>query len=338
MGVLEGARVAEHLAHGAVRAAERRDQVRQEIAAARADVAVRQPQAVVVPREPIDGAQLLGQVRTALNHFACWPSEHALTASVLFAAQAHGRDDKQMPIWQYAPHMLLTSEHGGSGKSWMGRLISQLCPSPEVLVEPTKASLVQMFAERKTIVLTEADVLLAGSRNRGMVGLINAAYEPDRSCTRMRSKQAERVPLFGSVLLDGLDTLIKSSGCDLRTLVSRCLVLRIRRAPDGYIAPRYDRTARAVFRRGSDLLGAWMAQQVQDGIADVVPQLPTGIGCRPAALWEPLMSVADAAGGPWPDLAREACMGLETAAAVQEDQDADTEYRAALDAWAQEDL
>ena len=164
MGVLKAARAAEHLAVGAARAEERLRQARNtserlsqmeaaRLAGGRGTVAVRQPQTVVVPREPINGAGLLGDVRTALDHMALWPSPAALVTATLFAAQAHGRDSNRMPIWQYAPQMLLTSEEGGSGKSWMGRLISQLCPDGETLIEPTKASLIQAISERKTITL-----------------------------------------------------------------------------------------------------------------------------------------------------------------------------------------
>jgi hypothetical protein len=37
---------------------------------------------------------------------------------------------------------------------------------------------------------------------------------------------------------------------------------------------------------------------------------PSGMGNRPATLWEPLLAVADAAGGRWLEAAREACEEL----------------------------
>ena len=120
---LEGARVAEHLARGAIRAAERTAQARQQIEVARGTVACTQPQTVVIPRRVIDGAKLLTDTCTALNHFAVWPNEATLVTAVLWAAHAHGKDDKtHLPIWQYSPRLFFTSKEGGSGKSWMGRL------------------------------------------------------------------------------------------------------------------------------------------------------------------------------------------------------------------------
>ena len=202
-GAVEAGRIAEHMAVGTARAASRLEQARARntsdrltayetarLAGGRGTVAVRQPQTVVVPREPIDGAQLLRDIYTALDHFAMWPSEAALVTAALWVAQAHAKDEKTgLPIWQYAPRLFLTSEEGGSGKSWMGRLISKLSPDGETLIEPTQASLIQMISERKTVTITEADVLFgAGGRNRGIVGVLNAGYEPDRFHTRMRGR------------------------------------------------------------------------------------------------------------------------------------------------------
>jgi hypothetical protein len=42
----------------------------------------------------------------------------------------------------------------------------------------------------------------------------------------------------------------------------------------------------------------------------VYPEMPTGIEDRAADVWEPLLAVADAAGGKWPDRARVAAVAL----------------------------
>ena len=64
------------------------------------------------------------------------------------------------------------------------------------------------------------------------------------------------MPLFGPAIIDGLESLIKSTGPDLKTLVSRCIVLKVRRGPEGYRPPRFDKTARAVFQRGAEKLAS----------------------------------------------------------------------------------
>ena len=119
----------------------------------------------------------------------------------------------------------------------------------------------------------------------------------------------------------------------MKTLVSRCIIVQVKRAPDGYRAPRFDNQALAVFQLGNEKLAQWMGQQVRDGIGDVVPEVPEGLGNRPASLWEPLFAVADAAGGDWPRRARQACADLESPD-LNEDDEKEAGYRAALSAWA----
>ncbi|WP_344278645.1 DUF3631 domain-containing protein [Actinomadura napierensis] len=45
-------------------------------------------------------------------------------------------------------------------------------------------------------------------------------------------------------------------------------------------------------------------------LGDAWPEMPPGITDRPADVWEPLLAIADAAGGDWPERAREACVYL----------------------------
>lgn len=299
-------------------------------------VAVREPGSVVIQREQIDGNALLNGVYTALGHFAVWPSEAAHVTAVLWAAHAHGKDEKTgIPIWQYSPHLFFTSTEGGSGKSLMGRLVAKLSPNGKMLVESTKASLVRLIAKQATVVVTELDVLVGnGGRNKWFTGIANASYERDQATYRIDHGKELEIPLMCPMILDGLDTVITSTGTEMRTLMSRCIIVRVKRAPAGYRAPRFDDTARAVFARGGEKLSMWMAQQVREGIADYVPEVPEGLGNRPASLWEPLFAAADAAGGEWPERARQACADLELAAEVNEDDEEEAAYQATLAAWA----
>ena len=291
-----------------------------------AQVAVREPSAVAyaAPEQAIDGAVVLRAIRVCLGYFAIWPSDEALNAATLYVAAAHARSLREiggaawlLPVWQYMPRFFLTSEEGGSGKSWMGRLMLSLCPNGKSLVEPTKASLIQLISEMATVSITELDMLLStGGRNKGIVAVANAGYEPEHLHSRMASRKAQQVPLFGPMILDGLDSLIKSTGTELRTLFSRCIIVHAKRAPAGYRPPRFDNAARAQFKQVRELAAQWMNQAVQAGIGECVPELPDGVGNRAAALWEPLCSVADWAGGEWPDLARRACERLESSTGI----------------------
>jgi hypothetical protein len=290
-------------------------------------MAVRQPD--------VSGDEVLRAIRICLGYMAHWPSDDALTAAALWVAQSHARNPDGAPAWAYAPRFMLLSREGGSGKSWMARLMAKLAPEGRMLVEATKAALIQQIAEHRTVVVDETDILFgSGNRNAGIRAIVNAGYEPDQATSRMRGRQSQDVPLFGPMILAGLDKLKDATGDDLKTLISRCIIVHVRRAPDGYRPPRFDSTARATFTAVGQRAARWMAQEVARGIGDVVPDVPEGLGNRPAALWEPLFAVADAAGGDWPQMAREACARLERAAGVpDEDDDAAGELDDVLAAW-----
>jgi Protein of unknown function (DUF3631) len=306
----------------------------------------RHPGTVAVPQRatiattpggpPIDGQRVLNQAYGWLGHMARWPSPWAQITATLYAGAANAKDPTTgLPVWTYMPRLFYTSKEGGSGKSWMSRLTAALCPDPERLAEMTKASMIDLIAEHHTVIVTELDVFVGtGKRNQWLTGIANVGYEFDGKTSRKHAGKVQKIPLFGPMVLDGLDSVIHATGVDLKTLMSRCIIVHVNRAPDGYRAPRYDREMRAFADRLGQRMARWMAQQVDQGIGDTAPQLPDGLGNRPADLWEPLISVADAAGGPWPELARAACTQIESAAGLPGEDEADDEaIEDQLDKW-----
>src|SRR6185312_5225385 len=121
----------------------------------------------------------------------------------------------------------------------------------------------------------------------------------------------------------GLDKIEKATGEDMKALLSRCHINRMRMAPEGYRAPRFDQQARAVAALLNARFAAWMAQEVEDGIAWDVPSMDGLPGNRPGALWEKPLMVADRAGGDWPEVMRDACRMANAAQSLPgEDEDA----------------
>ena len=53
-------------------------------------------------------------------------------------------------------------------------------------------------------------------------------------------------------------------------------------------------------------LAAWV-DTITAHLTEAQPDMPAGVTDRPAEIWEPLLLIADAAGGHWPDTARHAC-------------------------------
>jgi Protein of unknown function (DUF3631) len=342
-GSVAGA-MARDAARGSARAAERRQSVARRARARgagrlAAPVAVPGQSAVARQREPADGAQALGYARQFLGHFSVWPSDAALTTAALWAAHAHARTASGTLVWLASPRLLFSSAEPGAGKSHSMRLVARLCPAPAVLTEPSEPALAQLIGKEKaTIALDEADVFFgAGSRKAAARAIINDGYTPDGTWARVRKGEVERIPTFGALMLAGLDKMDTGTSGQMEATLKRCIRMRMRRAPRGYRAPRFDDQARFVAGMIAGRLGAW-AQQELPSLGSRIPDLPEGIGNREAELWEPLLAVADTAGGPWPGLARDACEEMvATGGTPGEDQDMLSRLDSILASWTGEE-
>lgn len=330
------------------RTAALRSQVRQraagraEVMASAAAAGIREPGAFVRQQERISGDATLRYIYTCLSHFAVWNSEAEIVAATLWVAMTHGRDSNGFPVWPYCSRLGIFGP-SGSGKSWKSRLVGKLSYKGKILVETTKPSFIDFVADHHTIIITEADeAFRSPGRSRGILAVINASYEPDRSSSRKQGGVAVEIPVFTPIVLDGVDTLLSETRSDLHTLISRCIIIRASRAPDGYRPPRFDTRARAVAEMISKQASAWMAQEVAGGIGEDIPGVPDHLGNRPFALWEPMFAVAaradrftagqreDGGEGPWTSACRVACEQLETASF---DQEAMSELDRAMAEW-----
>jgi hypothetical protein len=94
------------------------------------------------------------------------------------------------------------------------------------------------------------------------------------------------------------------------TIMDRAVVVRMRRrAPDETVREYRQRVTTPEGKGLHAALAEW-ADAVADRVGDPWPDMPAGVTDRPADVWEPLLMVADLAGGDWPELARAACTAL----------------------------
>jgi hypothetical protein len=165
-----------------------------------------------------------------------------------------------------------------------------------------------------TILFDEIDTVFGPKArdNEDLRGLLNAGHRRGATSGRcvMRGKAIETVefPAYCAVALAGLGNLPD-------TILTRSVIVRMRkRAPNEKIEP-YRRRQHAP--QGEELckrLATWaegMSERVVE-IVEAFPDLPVEIVDRDADVWEPLISVADAVGGNWPNLARVSAVTLVT--------------------------
>jgi len=94
------------------------------------------------------------------------------------------------------------------------------------------------------------------------------------------------------------------------TLADRCIVIRMQRK-------MWDEECDWVRNLDATVIVRKCARFVRDhagSIASARPQIPESLNDRAADIWEPLLALADLAGGDWPNKARTAAVGLNKGA------------------------
>ncbi len=255
--------------------------------------------------DPDDGAALLGDVETFLAKFVAFPSASAAVATTLWAAHAHLVNESEN-----SPRLALLSPEPGSGKTRTLEVLELLTPNPMHALSASPAAIFRTLDnEQATLLMDEVDAVFnrRGSDDgaEDLRALLNAGHRRGATIPRCVGPRHDvvRFTVFAAVALAGLGDLPD-------TLMSRSIIVRMRRRAPGEKVQPFRRRLHA--EAGEDLclrLAQW-ATSVKQDVADAWPEMPQGVEDRPADVWEPLLAIADAAGGAWPERARAACVEL----------------------------
>ncbi|MFI9729183.1 DUF3631 domain-containing protein [Streptomyces sp. NPDC052092] len=264
----------------------------------------------------IDGAALLNEVEAFHRRFNVFPNEAAYVAVVLWDAHAHLLD-----CFESTPRLAFLSPEPGSGKSRALEIVETLVPNPMAAVDASAAALFRAVAgvdgKRPTILFDEIDTIFGpkAGENEQLRGFINAGHRRNRPMFRCvgdgANQTVQAFHSYAAVAVAGLGYLPD-------TIRDRSVNIRMRRrARNEKIEPYRTRIHEKEGFALRDRLAKW-AEQVSERVMNVWPAMPEGVTDRPADVWEPLLAVADAAGGDWPDRAREACVVLVAASKVND--------------------
>ncbi|MEU2526269.1 DUF3631 domain-containing protein [Streptomyces sp. NPDC013087] len=264
---------------------------------------------------PIDGAALLNEVEQFHRRFNVFPREAAYVAVALWDAHAHLLD-----AFDSTPRLAFLSPEPGSGKSRGLEIVETLTPNPMVAVNASAAALFRAVSSsegRPTILFDEIDTVFGpkAGDNEELRGFLNAGHR--RSGVTYRcigdggNQSVQAFPSYTAVAVAGLGSLPD-------TILTRSVIIRMRRrARNEKVEAFRQRIHEKEGNALRDRLAAW-ADQVREQITGAWPDMPEGVTDRPADVWEPLLAVADAAGGDWPARARTACLELVAAAQVDD--------------------
>lgn len=258
----------------------------------------------------VDGHELMQRVIAWLSRFVAYPAPHALHAHAAWILHTHLAD-----CFDNTPRIAFLSAEPGSGKSRALEVTEPLVIDPVLTVNVSVSYLFRRIAVEEgaplpTVLFDEVDAVFtkrASESTEEVRGLLNSGYRRGASVGRTvvqgKELRTEEWPSFCPVALAGLDDLPD-------TLMTRAVVVRMRRrSPSERIEPYRRRVTGAESAALRAEITRW-ADQVRPGMLDVWPELPEGITDRNADVWEPLIAVADAAGGPWPELLRAAAVEM----------------------------
>jgi hypothetical protein len=262
-----------------------------------------------------EGAAILDELHDTLVSYIAFPSDEAADAVTVWTAATHAQG-----AWEHATRLVAKSPHKRCGKTRLLEIVSEISHAALRTTNISPAALVRSINESDppTLILDEGDAVFAkrrGERSEGaedLRGILNAGHSRGWPYLRW-NQQAQRLdscPTFAMAAIAAIGDLPD-------TIEDRAVVIVMqRRAPGETVAP-FRRRSIAPLHELRDRLHEWVAS-VRDDLAKAEPQMP--VEDRTADTWEPLVAIADAARGDWPERIRKACKVL-TASGEEGDAD-----------------
>jgi putative DNA primase/helicase len=249
--------------------------------------------------QPVDGAELLDGIGKGIGRYVVF-DKTAADAVALWVVAAHTFDS-----FTIFPRLLVTSPEKRCGKSTLLDAIERLVPRPLSAANITAAALFRVIeAARPIVILDEADTFARD--NEELRGVINAGHKRNGMVIRVVETggdyQARQFSVWAPVVLAAIGHLPG-------TIEDRSIIVGLkRRKPDEKVESlRLDRP------NGLDDLARkaarWAADQAA-AIRDADPVLPGSVINREADNWRPLVAIAEAVGGKWPERARKVAADL----------------------------
>lgn len=217
------------------------------------------------------------------------------------------------------PYVAITSPEKRSGKTRLLEVLELLVADPIRAANISEAYLFRSLADkRRTLLLDETDAIFSPKTEReDLRALINAGYRRGaivgRCETQGRQVVTRDYDAYGAKALAGIGVLPD-------TIADRAVPIRLQRKTRSEAVSRFrirEATEGAEMLR--DAIAGWAREPVViDTLRESRPRLPEALDDRAQDGWEPLLAIADLAGGEWPGRARATAAELHTEGATDE--------------------
>ena len=229
---------------------------------------------------------------------------------------------------QVTTYIGVVSPEKRCGKTTLLELLGLLANRSLTAANISPSALFRVIQEtRPTLLIDEADTFLQGRDE--LAGILNAGYRKGNAYVvrvsdgkarknEKRARPAEvgewtQEPADGSA--GGTELAKYSCWCPKvmaaigrlpDTLADRCIVITMQRKMPGEKCERMRHLDATNYRQRC----ADFVREHSEAIANARPEIPATLNDRAADIWEPLLAIADLAGGEWPELARKAAQEL----------------------------
>jgi hypothetical protein len=257
-------------------------------------------------------AGLLDAIHELLNDYVVMSSAQADTVT-LWVAHTWTLD-----AFETTPFLVLTSPEKRCGKSRTLEVLELVIARPWRTIMPSEAVLYRKIErEAPTLMLDEIDAAFdkTSGSTEPLRALLNAGNRRGTSVPRCVGLNQELVDfsVFCAKVLAGIDGRLPD------TVADRSIVIRLARKRPDEVARRFRRSeALDVAEPIARALESW-AQDAFLDLESARPEVPSVLDDRAEEAWEPLLAIADLAGGTWPDRARHAAVELSAGRVVEDE-------------------
>ena len=256
---------------------------------------------------PVDGAALLSGLADLIKRFMILPT-HADTVVALWIVFTYCID-----VAQVAPILVAASPEKRCGKSTLlfllVRLVNRALPSSNI----TSAALFRSVEKwQPTLIVDEADSFLRESDE--LRGVLNSGHTRDTAFvirTVGDDHDPRRFSTWGAKAIALIGTLPD-------TLHDRSIVIPLRRKLSTERAAKVRHADPADFEKLARQCSRFAADHTE-ALRRARPAIPEVLHDRAGDNWEPLLAIADLAGGKWPEEARAAAKELAGVAGNEAD-------------------
>jgi len=252
---------------------------------------------------PVNGADLLDEISTTLKRYLVLP-EHAAETIALWTLFTYVVDSVRI-----CTMLAITSPEKRCGKTLTLTVLLKLCSKALPASNISPAALFRTTEKLKpTLLIDEADTFLRNSEE--MRGILNSGHTREMAFTIRTvgdNHEPKHFSTWGAKVIAAIGKLKD-------TIMDRCIEICMSRKKPGEkveCLKNFD---------GLEIKSRCVrwANDNAENIRKCEPEIPISLHDRAADNWEPLLSIAELAGGKWPKVAKKAACAL-TQNDVEED-------------------